>query len=1054
MKKIATALLVTGTLLIGLLFFLPQLISTDWARQELSRQLSSASGMTIGLNGPVKLSFLPQVAIVAEDISLAGEEDAVSVSVPRFSTAITLTSLWSDKLEIRALTLVEPAISLQSTVQADEPSDVADQAQTDPFAAIVETLERLAVNRISIENGRLVSGDAAGTITAVEAIDVDLSVPDLDREARFSLAATHDGRRVEVTGSLSALRPVLQRQPADIAISAQVEPSPAPELSSLSATGQIRLNENGSYQIRDGLFSVGEQGFRLDALFVPGERPRFLADLTAERIDLGSLALPGPAGAETDMSAASTDEIDLAFLSDLDVDISVAIEELTGGRIKASDVAFTAGLRDGALEARLDHLGLEAGSLAATASTNVRQAPPVIEGRIVSSGLDVAAMAELVGQAAPLSGKLTLEAAYAFRGLSSQSIRSSANMRGTIGIREGTIPLAGLLQGSLAQDITGLNVDLRIDDIAEPVELTGEFVWRGQGVALQAQVAAHSFLSQPSIGQASGPVSLAIRSRHLEASADGVAGGDGSFKGRVKAASPSVDELLRWLGQTGSDSLQRLAFDGAVDADPDRFSFSDAALALNGIEGFGHGSIRLQPSLGIQASLGFGELDFAALTGGGQSAAEREVNQAAGGDIPIDLSFLKGLEAKVAIEADRIGYGKVHAGPLATNLTIADGKAHLIVPQAPFYEGTIAAEMVADGSADTPSIALDATIAGATATGLLRDAARFDRIEGTLDTTVSISGSGGTTTSLARALDGSVSLKISDGALRGINIAEAYNSLVALLSDGFQQDETKKTTFTELGASFDIDDGIARTSDINLLGPLVRMDGAGQIDLAEQSLQIRLNPRIVASLTGQGGDIAAEGIGVPVVVEGALGNPRIYPDLSSLMKDPKGAIEALGRLGLPTDKLGLDRLIPGQLPSSSGIGGSGAADIIGDLINKNVPEGRGGGELTNIIGDLLSGDDQNTDQPEAKQTGARDAAKAIIGDLIGRNTSRPDTSSDAQETAVSGQDNGTLVDPVPEPDRQDGDIGEVFEPAFLEPGKSPQGPEKGEIGTLLDRLLQ
>ncbi|TGS36272.1 AsmA family protein, partial [Mesorhizobium sp. M1D.F.Ca.ET.184.01.1.1] len=123
------------------------------------------------------------------------------------------------------------------------------------------------------------------------------------------------------------------------------------------------------------------------------------------------------------------------------------------------------------------------------------------------------------------------------------------------------------------------------------------------------------------------------------------------------------------------------------------------------------------------------------------------------------LSFLKGIDARIEVAADKLGYGKVFAGPVATVLTVADGKTHLNVPQSPFYGGTIAAEMTADGSGDAASLDLNTAIAGAAAAPLLHDAADFDRIEGTLDATVAVSGAGKTTKSLARSLGGKAATK-------------------------------------------------------------------------------------------------------------------------------------------------------------------------------------------------------------------------------------------------------------------------------------------------------
>src|SRR5690606_29210455 len=104
---------------------------------------------------------------------------------------------------------------------------------------------------------------------------------------------------------------------------------------------------------------------------------------------------------------------------------------------------------------------------------------------------------------------------------------------------------------------------------------------------------------------------------------------------------------------------------------------------------------------------------------------------------------------------------------------------------------------------------------------------------------------------------------------------------------------------------------------------------------------------------------------VPVMVKGALSAPRIYPDLSTLMKDPKGALEMLERFGLPTGKLGLDQFLPNQKESEAAVG-NGAADLIGDLIKGKTDDGGGPSGITNVITDVLSGSGK-PDQPGSAQ---------------------------------------------------------------------------------------
>ncbi|PBC10662.1 AsmA family protein [Mesorhizobium sp. WSM3859] len=1010
MRKIVASLTVAVVLVVGLLLLLPALVSTDWVRGELSRQLSSATGMTIRLDGPVRLSLLPRLAVVADEISLSTDTGDIAISAPRFSTSITLSSLWSKKLEIQSVALADPTIALKASASA-EPAPEQKDVQADPFAAVVDTLERLAINQLTITNGTLSSGASTGKAATVTAIDADLRVPDLDGEVSFSLAGTSGGRRVDMSGSLSALRPILKRLPAQIAIEARLDPAPVAKFSSLQASGEIQLNGNGSYQIKSGKFEVGDQSFQMDALFQPGARHRFFADLAAKRVDIDALSDIGKGGSSGGKPPAGSGGPDLAMLAAFDADISVTIDELVGGRIRASDVQLAAALRDGHLEAKLEHFGLDAGSLTANASTNVAETPPTIRGNIASSGLDIGSIAKLAGQSVPLSGKLTADMGFAFRGLTAQRIRGSANLQGTVGIRGGKLALAALgdAQDRTANDITGLNLDAKVRDIGKPVDVTGKLAWRGQAVTFKSQVAPASFLAGGSVADASGPISLSVSAKYLEASISGTVGGGGTFKGQVSATSPSIDRLMQWLGQGASRTLQDFAFKGDVDAGPKQFSFQKAAIALNGVKASGQGSVKLGGPLTVRMSLNFAKLDLAALAGGGGAVAGGKQKPGAATDAPIDLSLLKGLDAKVDIQADKLGYGKVFAGPVATSLTVTDGKAHLNVPQSSFYGGTIAADMTADGSGDAASLDLNTAIAGAAAAPLLHDAADFDRIEGTLDATVAVSGSGKTTKSLARSLGGKAATKFSDGAFRGIDIAEVYNNLVGLLAGGFKQDQAKKTTFTALGASFAIENGVAQTADISLLGPLVRMDGSGRIDLADQTLDMRLNPRVVASLAGQGGDVAVKGIGVPVVVQGPLSAPRAYPDVSALAKDPKGALDMLSRLGLPTGKLNLDKLIPGQTGSNGE--GKGAADLIGDLLGNAAP------------------------RPKVPPPAPEPAVAPDNGNTENATPTSSDTSSETEAAAPAAE--SAPVDPQ----------------ADLQPAPaSPEAPKKGEIDTLLDQL--
>ncbi len=100
-----------------------------------------------------------------------------------------------------------------------------------------------------------------------------------------------------------------------------------------------------------------------------------------------------------------------------------------------------------------------------------------------------------------------------------------------------------------------------------------------------------------------------------------------------------------------------------------------------------------------------------------------------------------------------------------------------------------------------------------------------------------------------------------------------------------------------MSARFQIQEGRAQTTNLRLFGQLVRVTGSGTIDLNTKTLQFKLDPKLVASLEGQGGRADPLGFGVPVNIEGSWSDPRIYPDVAGILSDPDGAYSKLHALG-------------------------------------------------------------------------------------------------------------------------------------------------------------
>ncbi|WKL25274.1 hypothetical protein Q1M63_10290 (plasmid) [Sinorhizobium meliloti] len=167
--------------------------------------------------------------------------------------------------------------------------------------------------------------------------------------------------------------------------------------------------------------------------------------------------------------------------------MSINAAALTLGEISASDVSFSAALKDGKLTAKLGHLGIDAGSVAASVATDVTADDPVFRGRLASTGLNIAKLSALAGQTVPLSGALTIDAGFAFRGLDAEGVRKTADLTGTIGLRDAAYTLPGIADETM-REVKAKKITARIESLAKPVRVAGRLDWRNKPVDVDLQI--------------------------------------------------------------------------------------------------------------------------------------------------------------------------------------------------------------------------------------------------------------------------------------------------------------------------------------------------------------------------------------------------------------------------------------------------------------------------------------------------------------------------------------------------------------------------------------
>src|SRR6202011_698965 len=183
-----------------------------------------------------------------------------------------------------------------------------------------------------------------------------------------------------------------------------------------------------------------------------------------------------------------------------------------------------------------------------------------------------------------------------------------------------------------------------------------------------------------------------------------------------------------------------------------------------------------------------------------------------------------------------------------------------------------------------------------------------------------------------------------------LNVAQMIRSLTSGTLSGWQEIREQTTDLTQLSASFHIEKGQATTSDLNLVGPLVKMTGAGTMDLAAKTLAFRVEPKLVMTTEGQGRASDPVGLGIPVVIDGPWAEPRIYPDMAGILDNPDAAYAKLKEMGKGLFGPGGSGL--GGLGGLSGLSGLGGNAPAGSALGGG-PTDQPGGNLGETISNLL-----------------------------------------------------------------------------------------------------
>ncbi|WP_428407950.1 AsmA family protein [Hyphococcus sp.] len=257
----------------------------------------------------------------------------------------------------------------------------------------------------------------------------------------------------------------------------------------------------------------------------------------------------------------------------------------------------------------------------------------------------------------------------------------------------------------------------------------------------------------------------------------------------------------------------------------------------------------------------------------------------------MDFSSLNNIDADFDISTNAIYVNDLEFGESRIKLLVDAGRLTAEIPELSMYGGQGSGRMVVNARGATPSFAGNFDVGAVQAQPFSKDLMKHDNLLGLGSFKLNFTATGASQAAIMRTVDGSGGFDLADGALKGVNIAGLVRA-VGEFQTGFNpaalqravaeaRGPTQQTDFSEFLSDFSIANGLITAPTIRLNGPYLSMTGQGTINLAEQTIDLRLLPKGSSTLDGEEG---GRTITIPVRVGGTFSKPTMGVDAESLAR--------------------------------------------------------------------------------------------------------------------------------------------------------------------------
>jgi AsmA protein len=292
----------------------------------------------------------------------------------------------------------------------------------------------------------------------------------------------------------------------------------------------------------------------------------------------------------------------------------------------------------------------------------------------------------------------------------------------------------------------------------------------------------------------------------------------------------------------------------------------------------------LPPATGQEGAAEGASGDKAAGSSGGKGAGKSSPQS---GELPLEP--LRNLNLNGELRMAQLKAFNLRSRDVLIQIRARDGVLDISPLTAKLYEGAIDVDLKLDARKDTPRFTVKESLTGVQAGPLLKDLTGDDTVLGTANVKADLNTAGSNVDEILNALKGTAEFSFKEGAINGVNIAALIREAQATLKGqpAPKQEQPNQTDFALMQGTATVTNGLVKNDDLILQSPLLRITGAGEVNLPKEAVDYMLTTKFVGSLEGQGGKgyQELEGLSVPVHVGGTFSKLTYAPDLGSVMTD-------------------------------------------------------------------------------------------------------------------------------------------------------------------------